>query len=905
WLQQPHQLLPNDLSRLSWSKLKITKKSLPVDQAKLSLLVAVDDLLMQQQQLQIVFYQTARVTIQDRLRRLKAQESILFADDLMIQLKQAITEHSQRDQLIKLIRERFPVALIDEFQDTDAIQFDIFEKLYRDQNQLGWYMIGDPKQAIYAFRGADIFTYMQAKADTSNQHHLTTNYRSASDMVDAVNHLFTATARNPFVYDMITYQPVLAHQTAALQLPRDTAALHFRYQATDCTFKTKADATRAAADDCAQHITDLLNQAQLGQAHIKGRPLEPRDIAILVRSGAEAKVVAKALANRGVGSVYLSRDRVFETPEAEAMTFILKAMAYPKQELAIRNALATPLLGRTYTQINQFNHDEDERCYWLEKFAYYHQLWHQQNWLVAFAQLMLDSQMASRLLQQAHGARQLTDIRHLSEIIQAESQRLTGSQALLNWYEQQCHQPDMPVDTQQLRLESEHNLITITTIHKSKGLEYNLCWLPFLSLVNQHRKTTIGHVYHDDNQQLLWNCNPNSDTKAKKNDIEDKVKQEELAEAIRLLYVAFTRAKYRVYTHIAQVKTTKKTSAAGNFDKSPLGFLLGCEQAMTTEQLIQHLQALVQAPHTALVPVDTDNNNLEPLTKLVDQAPNELHVLPPTQPLQAPWWLSSYSGLVRHLTHPHRIPVEQPLTTSDPQLKQRFEFDRGAHIGTFLHQIFEDIEFADPDSLTTELPLIMERYQIDSIHYTMLHTWVTEVLATELQPRLRLNQLRSQQVFKELEFFMPMLTLTDTDLNQLLQAYNYTSTPALNFDTLQGMLKGFVDLVFEWEGRYYIADYKSNFLGIHEQDYSADKLQQAINEHRYDVQYLLYTVALHLMLQLAISDYQYETHFGGCYYLFIRAMQPQKNHGVFFDRPNPALIETLAGYFQQQAHSTC
>lgn len=152
---------------------------------------------------------------------------------------------------------------------------------------------------------------------------------------------------------------------------------------------------------------------------------------------------------------------------------------------------------------------------------------------------------------------------------------------------------------------------------------------------------------------------------------------------------------------------------------------------------------------------------------------------------------------------------------------------------------------------------------------------------------------------------MPLQTLTASDFNQLLQAHHYPPTPMLNFETLQGMLKGFVDLVFEWEGRYYIADYKSNFLGTHEQDYAINKLQQAVNEHRYDVQYLLYTVALHLMLQQKVTDYQYDTHFGGCYYLFVRGMQPNQTQGVFFDRPNQAMIETLAQYFQHEVKSTC
>tara|TARA_B100001094_G_scaffold332609_1_gene405423 strand:- start:1227 stop:4751 length:3525 start_codon:yes stop_codon:yes gene_type:complete len=899
WLTQDKPLDAKMLSKLTYSNLKLKKGGVKPDPQILSLPVAFDNWQEAQHKQRIfaAFLQQVKVQVEAELIRIKQQKNCLSSDDLLSRLHHALHQHPEAEALCQQIRTLYPVALIDEFQDTDPIQYEIFHKIYQHStDEQGWFMIGDPKQAIYSFRGADIFTYMKAKFAVNSHLSLKNNYRSSKRMIEAVNHLFMQHEQAFIYHDAIHFQAVGIPNTdrdEALQLSTQ-AAMHYRLITADSQDLNKADAMKQAAQDCAQRIASYLHDARQGVAKIKERSLQPKDIAILVRDRHQAESVRQALQKHHINSVFLSRNPVFATEQAYDLKFIVQAMAEPKQESALRSALATRTLGLPFKAIEAFNHDEEQRVYWLEKFFQYHQTWQKQNWLSALTDLMHDCQVAPRLLQHEHGARQLTDLRHLSEIIQEQSQRLSGQQALLNWYDAQLNAEHIP-EQQQLRLESEHDLIQIVTIHKSKGLEYNLCFLPFISFDQHKVQSNEATFYHQpETHAAMWHCLSSAAEK-------ELAMQENLAESMRLLYVALTRAKYYCEVTLVHItKTNKKNETTSQLYQSAIGYLLGCQKETDHQQLQEKLTQLCHTEQTHSLFHQVDIQDTQIYRSETVQSSKVLELNPCRLQVHQSWRLSSYSALTQNMsgTHAHPLLLQE---TNDHIEDIRFQFEKGAHAGNFLHFIFENIEFDQAESLSKALPEAMQKHLIDAHWYEGLQAWIHDVLHTPLYDDFCLAQLTSQSKYVEMEFHLPVHHLSHTHVNRLLVEYGYQATPSLTFEDLHGMLKGFIDLWFTWQGRFYVADYKSNYLGTQTHDYEQASLKHAIGEHRYDLQYLIYSVALHRYLKQCVPDYDYDVHFGGCFYLFLRGMWPQQGHqsGVYFDRPDPELIAKLDQCFTE------
>ncbi|MGL4747934.1 MAG: UvrD-helicase domain-containing protein, partial [Shewanella sp.] len=364
------------------------------------------------------FLFSAKQGISERFAKQKQLKNVLTPDDLLTTLAAAM--QANPDTLPKAVASRFPVALIDEFQDTDPLQFAIFSGIYqtrfgveaqnstavepkaRTDSKLSLLMIGDPKQAIYAFRGADIYTYIEARRQTQAHYFLDTNYRSSRNLVAGVNHLF-AQHPNPFISQSIPFDRVKTPASAAAKLlvesTANSAALRLKLLREGETGLNKASARQTLAEDTAAEITRLLTEAANGQCHTPKGPLIAKDIAILVRDRNEAAVMKTALSKRQIGAVFLSRDSVFDTVEAREMALILRALASPKDERALRSALATALLGYSAEQIHAFNQDEEQRQMLLEQFFALHQIWQKRGIMPALLSLANATHMVARLLQ--------------------------------------------------------------------------------------------------------------------------------------------------------------------------------------------------------------------------------------------------------------------------------------------------------------------------------------------------------------------------------------------------------------------------------------------------------------------------------------------------------------------------
>lgn len=859
--------------------------------------------------------------IEQRLEHEKQLHSQMGFDDLLLRLDQALRGH-RGEQLATTIRQQFPVALVDEFQDTDPVQYRIFQNIYAEASpprDVGCFlMIGDPKQAIYGFRGADIFTYLSARQLVDEKiFTLASNYRSAPAMVDAVNHVFSYADQHcgdgAFLFgqgeqSQLPFLPVDAKLTDQYWCcdEQEPASLVFYSQRSDSGKDlSKGDSQQQLAIGCASEIARLLVLGQQSRAGFKSEdeltPLAPHDIAVLVNNRSEAQAVRQALTAYGVKSVYLSdRDSVLQCQEALELLSWLRACAEPSQLAYIRAALATPSLGLDWQSLDALLSDELQLERTIERFIRYQQLWQRQGVLPMLRRLLMDYEVPARLLSFDDGERRLTDILHLAELLQQDSQQLEGEQALLRHYRQLLLQADDEHEHRTVRLESDAGLVKVVTVHKSKGLEYPLVFLPFATHSRSRPAKVFLAQYHDEQGQLRLVFDP---TEA---DLE-KAERERLGEEIRKLYVALTRARFATWVGAPTVS---------GWQDSALGYLVANED----------LEAGLQALSTCCSAIA-----VQPLPE-----PAELRYQPQAQQqlgdahialrqTQEDWWIASYSSLeysaVGEEKAAFRTEFEQPqqqnladeadANTEINEPDNGFisspihQFPRGAQAGTFLHELLEwcaDFGFGELLKGSQPLQEIVAQRCLTlgwQEWQSCVYDWLLQLLQTPLplpDGEVTLAQLQQYQV--EMEFWFESENVVLTQLDLCVSRNTLASQPRASIKPgrLNGMLKGFIDLVFEYQGRYYVLDYKSNHLGDNDYAYNDQAMAQVIIDKRYDLQYMLYLLALHRLLKARLPNYDYDRDIGGAVYVFLRGVHSY-SRGVFIDKPERCVIESLDALF--------
>ncbi len=843
-------------------------------------------------------------------RSAKARLAQFDFSDLLQCLYQALQAKDGR--LAAAIRQQFPVALVDEFQDTDPWQYGALSKIYGESPDpdTGLVMIGDPKQAIYSFRGADLATYLTARHQAAAIYTLSGNYRSTAQLVRAVNHVFES-AVQPF--GEVPFDQVVACNPAVLPLEVDGVvqpALTVWHRLPDTAQgkpPRKDVFLRDMSELCATQMVHLLN----------ARAAKPGEMAVLVRSGTEARALRDELNRRGVRSVYLSeRDSVYATQEAADLWRLMGAVANPRSTAGLRAALATRLWGLSFEVLEALFQNEEAWDAMVEQFHDWQAVWQRQGFLPMLHRVLHDQSIPSRLLNPVpaadnDGERRLTNLMHLGDLLQTASASLQGEAALVRHLEQQLQNPKASGDTAQLRLESDADLVQVITIHKSKGLQYPLVFLPFVSGFMAEKKDS------------------------------GKDDAERLAEDIRLLYVAMTRAKRALWLGVAQVKgdVDGKTPVV----KSALSRLL---QRQAPDDLAQRLQVWAACGDiTVQAAPPPDLVQYQPVAQQTVWRP----VLQAQRSLQSRWWTASFSALTRELAHPalnapptgsardDRIDdalidssaatgLDDGVAPPDSQAVPAYNaFPAGSSYGTLLHDLLEwqfergwpaaDEVPALAQEWSTLLQRKAQRLKLDAAQTALLLQWMQTIVRSPLAlpglqdgvahaqapSALPLFALDRRNAWAEMAFTLPVHALSAGHLDALIGQHVLPgqARSALQPLQLEGMLIGFMDLVLEHEGRYYVLDYKSNRLA----SYAQPLLQGAILEHRYDVQYTLYTLALHRLLKSRLPDYDYDLHVGGAIYLFLRGMD-QAGGGVFFDRPPRALIAALDQAFADPQRET-
>jgi len=838
---------------------------------------------------------------QQRVRTIKQQNrSIAYQDQLSLLLE--ALHKPDGSALGQKLRERFPVAMIDEFQDTDAVQYDIFKTLYFTHEGISLTMIGDPKQAIYSFRGGDIFTYIKAKQEPCVRHYsLLTNWRSEPRLVKAVNSTFTHRP-SAFIYaHAIDYVEVqAAPKKASAPLLVDNAAV------TPLTIwhipqgheEKNLGASRTYAllnEAIAGEIARLIDGGAQNSIMLGANPLRSGDIAILVRTAREGNSLRAVLAENGIRAVTIGKDKVFDSDEASGLYDLLLAINHYSDRDLLRAALASQLLNLDYLQIAEISENEAGWQDWSVKIHKLHLLWLHRGFIAMFQQLLQLLEIAERIAESSFAERRLTNLLHLAELAQQQSRISPGFDALLAWYRSQFSEDTM--DETELRLENDEDLVKIVTIHKSKGLEYPVVFAPFLwNCRPRAAKHNSILLFHDQNHDPVIDLG--SHQHQQHTFIAEK---ERLAEDIRVAYVAITRARAKVYLAWGDVGDGKM---AGRPAKTGLGYLLHPGQsagdldsslpwAFNSEHDISgDLETLVKASEGSIeiIPLPQQVNGSK-RDHSANREPLETSTF--KRQLAADWHIASFTALTRDI---HQVAHGGNTGASgDPIL----DFPAGSHVGLLLHSVLEHLDFAgDIKSQCGDLlPRYAPRFGLDSIdNRKTLSKWLETLVISPLNDAgLTLSALSTRKRLNELRFDFALDKLSIDKLNDLLAHISGPGLMPIDVEDFRGLITGVIDLVFEYQGKYYLADYKSNFLGTSLDDYSQDNLKRAILDRRYDLQYLLYSIALHRYLSQRIPDYSYERHFGGVYYLFIRAIRPDQasHYGVYFDLPAFADLEAF------------
>ncbi|MCW9709699.1 exodeoxyribonuclease V subunit beta [Avibacterium sp. 21-586] len=872
--------------------------------------------------LPIVLYHSIR-TIRQKLFDYKKHHTQKGFNDLLRLVREGLCGENGQE-LAALIRNQYPFAMIDEFQDTDAQQYQIFSKIYIEnppqQSQpaaSGFIMIGDPKQSIYQFRGADIFTYFKASQQANQRFTLKENWRSTAALIQCVNGIFDFEQPAPFLFDKIKFDPVKAGKN----LP------HFNLNGQDepalSCYLGDAYNQEQFAETCAISIQQWLKSAAQNQAKFGDESLQAKNIAVLVRSWKEALSVKTALQNLGIASVYLSdKGNVFDSETAQELALILQACLNPLNERHILNAIATRLFGLTSAEIYQIKQDENQWEHWVEAFFAYQKTWQQKGILVMLHQLLLNEEnpLTERLLTRSQGERILTDFLHLAELFQQASRLNESEAALLRWFEKQIQGTDRMQES--IRLESERDLVKIVTIHKSKGLAYDLVWLPFIAAPAKGVKDTITTYYAAEQDQVLWDMEKQQSA---------QVLKEKLAEEMRLLYVALTRAKYQVACCLPQSFEKKWNGLLYALSQGAIGEKITFSEAYDTRSLLQALQQKVGKLNVAIHSIE----DLEASAPLVSASHNQ--IFSPAifnGNIEYHWGVTSFTDMV----HKHqrnklklqaenesagqissvfdqgkdydfKVPPTENLSEENmppqenenayPQGYSPFDLPSGVRVGTILHRYLEK-NTAQSALEEQNLTKLCQLLQLDEQWISTLQQWFNAIYHSPLLAgeSLTLAQIQQQDCLKEMQFYLKLNKAFDaTAFNRALQDYHRYPSQSLIFERLQGMLRGFIDLVFRHQGKYYVLDYKSNLLGHQLENYQPAQLPEVMKNGFYDWQYLLYTLALHRYLQSRDPHYQYERDFGGVIYTFLRGMNGQDQNGIYFDKPDWRLIQVLEELF--------
>ncbi len=823
-------------------------------------------------------------------------------DDLIKDVQIAL-RRERGAALAESVRNRYSAALIDEFQDTDDLQFDIFSGIFGKGESI-LFLIGDPKQAIYRFRGADIFSYIKASEMVQKRYTLANNYRSTPELIECVNRVFSG-AELPFVFERIKFTPVEAgkkdHCDYLVKNGKPLSAMDIGLADIQAVQGGNDDNDSIILRQLASEISELIADSSCSFTS-SGRGVKPSDIAVLVRSHSHAASVQESLAACGIPSVSRGHESVLATEEASELCRIIAAVAEPGRSGRLKSAAATSIIGMSAADIYRLNDDSEDGTAPLaeltEKFYDYRELWVTNGFMDMFTLLLANENITVRVLGRMRGERALANINHLAEILNmVQFENSFSPDELVAWFENALTDPPEG-DAYSIRLDKDSDAVEIVTMHACKGLEYPIVYCPYLTHAWQPPGETV--IYHD----------PESDFAPvlclDKESVTESVKEikgrEDLAENVRLMYVALTRAKSRCRVLFMVKRDFLKSAPAHLLLNGPLPEKLKTEEkfALFAESLRNLAAGSGGNISFSIIRGDGGKMQSIPLseTDLTEQRKF-------TGEIRRAWGMQSYSSITKTM---HDEKSDGFAGKSVYAGSGIFAFPRGTKAGLCLHEIFETTDFREKDKETvsgTVLSLLRK--------YGYEESWCDDVAAMFFNVAnaqlpgddgLRLSDIGMENRLSEMEFNFPLGEFSISGLHNIfssapLYGKEIFNSPGRDDSVIHGMMKGFIDLVFRAGEKYYIADWKSNSLGTCSEDYSLPRMEEEMLHHNYHLQYYLYSVALHRYLSLRMGgDYSYSRNFGGVYYFFIRGMREGDNSpGIFHTIPDEVTVKILDRFF--------
>lgn len=881
------------------------------------------------------FLQAIRVDCLHRVREWmheeKRRRNALGFDDLLERLSRVLLEQGPGGFLARAIRAQFHAALIDEFQDTDLHQFRIFDTAFAGRPL---FLIGDPKQAIYAFRGADVHAYLSAVRRANPQFTLGENYRSTPRMVQAVNAVF-GQRREAFVEEAIGFLPANAARNEGTPVVLEGShALHLLFVRPEL----KKDKWTVSSTGTGEDLIFAACIRQIAARIAEG--WEPRKIAVLVRTSREGIAMASLLRDHGIPAVVSGLGNVMQSEEMLELQMILEAIASPRHDRRVRAALATHLWGSRADAVKRLSQagSEAEWDALIASLATLRDIWLSHGLLQMVQELLVLRETPERLMAYDDGDRRLTNLRHAIELL--HNATVSGSlniEGVLSWIAARRADSSGEREVSELRLETDADAVQIMTIHKSKGLQFDLVYCP--SLFRAY--PTSGKeplLVHEGEEVVFDHGSPKRDARLQQAEVE------RLAEDCRLAYVALTRAKFRTYVGWGAIGTlTGKVAGAWN---TALAYLLSTQPGLDDVPAIERPAAVAEwyksdcaryedvvralaeryPAHLHVEVVESVDTGARMVLPGERQAPQfAARTLPNDIPLRTrfdTFTVTSFTGLTAgaHSVSAHAtrdvddIRVNTTVSVRDLPSSDFRTFPAGRRAGTLLHTLFEHSQFTDGSEVLRDrvsAQLLRDRIatsaddpKVDAVVQMMRAVFTTPLGGWPVV----LEQVSPAHVRHEWEFLLPFAEAEHAFTRQAMAdaferhggeaGARYAATlRQLGGARIHGFLTGFVDLVFEHDGRWYVVDWKSNQLGADPEAYSADALCVAMESSHYTLQYHLYLVALHRHLRARVPGYDFEAHMGGAAYAFLRGFAPGasvQGHGWFTDRPSRALVEALS-----------
>ena len=857
-----------------------------------------------------------RETASRRLAAIKRLRREQTFDDLIANLADALDgPHGAR--LVERLRRQYAFALVDEFQDTDPRQWAIFERIFGSGDEPALFLIGDPKQAIYRFRGGDVHTYLAAAERAQRAPALDRNFRSRPSLLRAISALYRRAGESAFVDERIRFRDVEpggavadgdfrrdGRAAPALDLcvlpPPDDGRKTPRWYV--------GEARQLAALACVTEIHALLSDAREGRAVLRdgGGERAPRsgDIAVLVRNHFEATLMREALSRAGIAAVAAGRRSLFSTEEAADVLALLEALLRPDDDARLRGALATMLVGLDADTLAKFDDDAQLHRHWQLRALAWRDRWQRHVPLAMLGDVAAEH--APRLLAQSDGERRLTNTLQLAEVLQEADIQAIGEHGLVDWLRTRIAEADDSDETQQLRLESDARCVQILTLHKSKGLEYPFVFLPFAAIGRDARNGNLCEFHDGAGRVLQLRSEATPEDAAAWNDARARQESEERGEDARLLYVGLTRAQHALWL---------ATGPFANAEHSPL------------EPMLRDVDALADdlgdavAVHRLSLPLRLPDV-LSPEHRDPVPAAREARRV-----VSRDWWVYSFTQLANEspgtVEAEPRTVAEEGGAQDEPAVAvfdgastldsdSRFA---GSRFGNVLHSTLERVDFgAWSNWLADGMPDGERRHLVDALHgegyadediddgVVVLAPLVGHTLAVPLPEGTRLCDVRPHARLSEMEFHFALEATPVARLLALLHGHGVLRERSAfgNRQRLEGLMTGKIDLVYEHDGRYFVLDYKSNRLPA----YDHDALAAAMDDSEYTLQALLYALALHRWLRFRLGDaYDYDTHCGGIRYLFCRGLDAAREDspGVHAWRPSRELIDGLDALFRHAA----